>query len=148
MAPVLLDTNVLVHAAYRGSPLHEIAARLVHRGFEERGVFCITPQNIVEFAAVVTRPRHVSPPMTGADVQRIAGTLYESRKLLKIYPQRATVLRAVKFGALHGLSGPRWYDAFLAFTMADAGVLDIVTDNAKDYAGFDFIRIQELRSST
>ena len=148
MPIALLDSNVLVHAAYRASPLHNVAAQLVDRGFNERGVFCIAPQNIVEFAAVVTRPRLVSPPMLGADVQRIAAKLYDSRKLLKIYPHRATVLRALRFGAQNGLSGPRWYGAFLAFTMADAGVLDIVTDNAKDFAAFGFLRIHDLRPSS
>ena len=146
MALTLLDTNVLVHAAYRGSPLHDVAARLVQRGLDERGVFCITPQNLVEFAAVVTRPRHVSPPMSGSDVQRITAKLYESRKLLKIYPQRATASRALKFGTQNGISGPRWYDVFLVFTMADANVTDIVTDNARDFAGFSFLRVQQLHS--
>src|SRR5207302_3190481 len=122
------------------------AAQLVEKGLKERGAFCITPQNLVELAAVVTRPRLVSPPMSGTEVQRITKMLYESRRLLKIYPQRATVLRAIRFGAQNGVTGPRWYDAFLAFTMADAGIGEIITDNASDFAAFAFLDVHELRS--
>ena len=59
MSLALLDTNVLVHAGYRGSPLHAAAAELVDRGLHESRRFCIAPQNLVEFAAVVTRSRLV-----------------------------------------------------------------------------------------
>ena len=68
MAMALLDTNVLVHAADRLSPLHTRAAQLVELGLRERGRFCISPQNLVEFSAVVTRPRLVRAPLPADDL--------------------------------------------------------------------------------
>jgi predicted nucleic acid-binding protein len=144
--PLLLDSNVLVHAVYKGSPLHAAAAELVDRGLRHRDVYCIAPQNLVEFAAVVTRPRLVSPPLPGREVVRIAELLYRSRRLAKIYPSRGTVIRAMRHGAIIGVSGPRWYDLFLAMTMTDAGVNTVITENVDDFQGIPFITARDIRS--
>jgi predicted nucleic acid-binding protein len=144
--PLLLDSNVLVHAVYKGSPLHSAAAELVDRGLRHRDVYCIAPQNLVEFAAVVTRPRLVSPPLPGREVVRIAELLYRSRRLAKIYPSRGTVIRAMRHGATIGVSGPRWYDLFLAMTMTDAGVNTVITENVDDFQGIPFITARDIRS--
>lgn len=145
MPPALLDSNVLVHAAYQGSPLHEAAARLVDLGLRRRGRFCIAPQNVVEFAAVGTRPRAVSPPLTPDDVYRMAGRLARSRSLKKIHPKRGTVLRAVEEGVRLGVRGTVWYDLFLALTMRDNGIREIVTENASDFAAFPFVVARDIR---
>lgn len=139
MAATLLDTNVLVHAADLGAHQHNAAAKLVDRGLRKSGQFCIAPQNLIEFAAVVTRPRFVTTPMPPDELARISELLYKSRRLAKIYPRRGTVMRAVRQGAVLGIAGPTWYDLFLAMTMRDAGVETIVTDNARDFQRFPFI---------
>jgi predicted nucleic acid-binding protein len=143
---VLLDSNVLVHAVYKGSPLHAAAAELVACGLRDRGVYCIAPQNLIEFAAVVTRPRLVSPPLPGREVLRITELLYRSRRLTKIYPSRGTVIRAIRNGASMGISGPHWYDLFLAMTMVDAGVSIIITEDVNDFRGIPFITARDIRS--
>ncbi|HEV3262586.1 MAG TPA: type II toxin-antitoxin system VapC family toxin [Gemmataceae bacterium] len=147
MAPALLDTNVLVHAVYQRSALHAAAAELVDRGLRRRGLYCIAPQNLVEFAAVVTRPRLVEVALAGADVARITDLLYRSRKLAKIYPRRATVARTVRQGAALGISGPAWYDLFLAVTMVDAGVSVIITEDIGDFRRFPFIAPRGIRDA-
>jgi len=144
MALTLLDTNVLVHAAAAQSPLHVAAARLVDRGLKTDGIFCLAPQNLVEFAAVMTRPRNVSPPLTPSDVGRMVDVLYRSRRLKKIYPSRGTVLRAVRYGERSRVSGPVWYDLFLAFTMADAGVDTIVTEDVRHFRQFSFLKVLSI----
>jgi len=139
MPPTLLDTNVLVHAAYRRSPAYAPAATLLDRGLKERGLFCIAPQNLVEFAAVVTRQRRGDQPLPGDEVHRITDLLYRSRTLAKIYPRRGTVARAMEEGTRLGINGAAWYDLFLALTMRDAGVRAIVTENVSDFQQFPFV---------
>ncbi len=139
MAATLLDTNVLVHAAYARAPLHVQARKILDRALGERGKYCIAPQNIVEFAAVVTRKKLVHEPLPPDDVARFVRVLYRSRSLKKIYPKRATVMRAVREGTALGIIGPIWYDLFLAVTMRDAGVAAIVTDDIKHYQRFSFV---------
>ena len=127
MAAVLLDTNVLVYAAYQRSPLHRSAAELVARGLEERGRYCIAPQNLTEFAAVTTRRRRAETPLSTPDLVRMVDRLYRSRNLLKIYPRRGTIMRTIREGAALAIYGSAYYDVFLAVTMRDAGIKFIVT---------------------
>jgi len=144
VAPALLDTNVLVYAAYRRSPLHEQAAILVDRGLKQRGLYCVAPQNLVEFAAVTTRRRSGDHPLSDEEVLRITDLLYRSRTLMKIYPRRGTVARAMAEGTQLGVAGPAWYDLFLALTMRDAGVRTIVTENVSDFERLRFITAQRI----
>jgi predicted nucleic acid-binding protein len=140
MAAALLDSNVLIQAAYKRAPFHTQAAALVAQGLRRGKRFCLAPQNLIEFAAVVTRKRFVDPPMAPAEVQRITDMLYRSRRLAKIYPQRGTVRRALAEGATLGIQGPRWYDLFLAVTMRDAAVEIVITENTTDFAHIPFVR--------
>jgi predicted nucleic acid-binding protein len=139
MSAALLDTNVLVHAANVDSPRHLAASTLVNRGLRKSAQFCIAPQNLIEFAAIVTRPRFVARPMAHDDLMRIGELLYKSRRLAKIYPRRGTVIRALHQGTALGMAGPIWYDLFLAITMLDAGVETIITENLSDFRKFPFI---------
>lgn len=141
----LLDTNVLVHAIYRGSKLHDPAARLVARGLRERGVFCVAPQNLVEFVAVVTRARFVDPPISASEAVQKAEVLYGSRRLHKIYPARGTVRRMLEGGRDLGIAGTGWYDLFLIATMRDAGIRTIVSEDRGPFSesGLDVKRIAD-----
>jgi predicted nucleic acid-binding protein len=139
MDMALLDTNVLVHAADRLSSLHAPAARLVDQGLRQRGRFCIAPQNLIEFSAVVTRPRLVRTTLPHDELSRMTGVLYRSRRLRKIYPKRGTAMRAIHEGARLGVIGPVWYDLYLALTMRDAGVEIIVTEDVGHFRRFAFV---------
>lgn len=144
MAPTLLDTNVLVYAIYRRSPLHDPAALLVDRGLKQRGLYCVAPQNLIEFAAVTTRRRAGDHPLAGEEVLRVTDLLYRSRTLTKIYPRRGTVARAMAEGAQLGVSGAAWYDLFLALTMRDAGVRRIITENVSDFERLPFVDARRI----
>lgn len=135
----LLDTNVLIHAAFQDAPLHACAARLLDRGMKERGVYCVAAQNLVEFSAVSTRPRLVASPLQPADLNRMVTRMYRSRLLQKIYPKRAAVMRALREGVSLGFSGPAWYDLFLAVTMQEAKVFSIVTEDLKTFRRIPFV---------
>lgn len=139
MGRTLLDTNVLVHAIYRRSPLHRAAASLIDVGLRERGRYCVAPQNLIEFAAVVTRSRFVDPPLSAAELGRIVDKLYRSRALSKVYPRSGTVMRAVREGVALSVTGSLWYDLFLAATMRDAAIAVVVTENVDDFKRFPFI---------
>lgn len=143
----LLDTNVLVHALYSGSPLHRPAAGLVDLGLKQRGRYCVAPQNLIEFAAVVTRARFVDPPLDSRQAAKVAERLYRSRCLTKIYPSRGTVERALREGRALGAKGPLWYDLFLAITMREAGVTEIITENAKDFGRFPFLTVKKIQEA-
>jgi|SRR5437667_206649 len=145
---LLLDTNVIVHAMYKGSQLHLPAATLLQRALREKGGYCIAPQNLIEFLSVVTRSRFVDPPMRPENATEVASTLFRSRRLRKIYPVRGTAYRAIAEGKRMNLTGTAWYDLYLAVTMRDNKVETIVTENIRDFRAVDFIsaiRIQDAQ---
>jgi len=96
---------------------------------------------------VVTRSRFVDPPLSSGQAAQIAKTLYQSRRLSKIYPSRGTVIRAIREGGSLGISGPVWYDLFLAMTMQEAGVGTIVTENASDFRHMRFISTCKIQDA-
>jgi predicted nucleic acid-binding protein len=140
----LLDTNVLIHAAFTEAPHHEAAALLLARGLAKAGIYCIAPQNIVEFAAVATRPNLVTNPLSPTELQRMTTLLYASRHLKKIYPRRGTVMRAVRHGASLKFSGSAWYDIFLATTMQDYGVRSIITEDLTTFRRIGFVNARGI----
>ena len=144
MALALLDTNVLVYAVYRRSPLHAPAAVLLDRGLRNRGLYCIAPQNLVEFAAVVSRRRSTDHPLPAEEILRITDLLYRSRTLAKVYPRRGTVARAMSEGTRLGINGAAWYDLFLALTIRDAGIHSIVTENVSDFGRLPFVETKTI----
>lgn len=85
--------------------------------------------------------------MQPADVFRISSVLFRSRSLAKIYPKRATVLRALRTGTELGLKGPRWYDIFLAETMRDAGIEVIITEDLSHFLQISFITARSIRDA-
>jgi predicted nucleic acid-binding protein len=48
-------------------------------------------------------------------------------------------MRAIREGTALRITGPVWYDVFLAVTMRDAGVSAIVTEDITHYQRFPFV---------
>jgi len=42
------------------------------------------------------------------------------------------------------LTGPAWYDLFLAVTMREAGVHVIITENLRDFSKFPFLSARSI----
>jgi hypothetical protein len=82
--------------------------------------------------------------MTPEEAARMGEMLYRSRRLAKIYPSRGTVVRSIREGRKLRVTGPAWYDLFLAVTMRDAGVREIVTENVRDFSKFPFITARSI----
>ncbi|MBS4028270.1 MAG: hypothetical protein KGZ58_06495 [Ignavibacteriales bacterium] len=60
----LCDTNVLVYAADRMSPFYSSSLALRERGLQGEIAFCITPQILFEFYAIITDPKRTKNPRT------------------------------------------------------------------------------------
>jgi hypothetical protein len=48
-------------------------------------------------------------------------------------------MRAAVEGAALGITGPAWYDLYLAITMRDAGVRVVITENVGDFERIPFV---------
>jgi predicted nucleic acid-binding protein len=105
----LVDTNILVYLFDPAIPRKQrLAAELLDRGLQEDSVR-IPHQALVEFVAVVTRPRAGGAPLLSR-----AAAYREAEELLAqfviLYPNEALVRTALRGASAYQLS---WYDAHL-----------------------------------
>jgi predicted nucleic acid-binding protein len=123
----LVDTNVLV---YRHDPIdprkQQIARELLKGGVEARSI-AIPYQAILEFVAVVTRPRKVrdgQPLLAQNDAFQEAEFLMAEFPVL--YPTREQLVTAMRGVALYGLP---WFDAHVWACAEVNGLTEILSED-------------------
>lgn len=135
---ILLDTNMLVHAAGSKSPRHARAREVRDQAAAGEIDACIAAQVLTEFYAVVTDPRRFQPALTAAQAHQELRS-YLSSRLRLILPKETTVSRMLSMLGSRSVRGGRIFDIFLAATMLDNGVRTVYTENVRDFEGLDGI---------
>jgi predicted nucleic acid-binding protein len=132
---VLVDSNVIVYAINISSPKHKKAQRFLQR---EKERLSVSHQNVFESLRVLTHPKFPSPmPMDQAldAVERIV------RVLDLISPSPRTYYLTQELIMKYRVSSDRIFDAYLTATALDNDVLEIATDNEKDFLVFQEVRV-------
>jgi predicted nucleic acid-binding protein len=132
---VLVDTNVLLR---RLEPLHEhhrhavdATARLV----ESAEPVHVTPQNIAEFWAVVTRP--VARNGLGLALAIAIAEIGRIERVFALLPDHPGIYDQWKhLVATHAVMGDRVYDARLVAAITLHGVRRILTFNVEDFTRY------------
>lgn len=140
----LLDTNILVYAHNRASLQHDRAAAVLAEGMTRRNLYCVAPQNLMEFVSVFTDPRRCPAALPPAEGSALAIALWASRTLHKVYPQRGTLPRALALAGKLGRKGPKIFDVLLAQTMLDNRVARVMTLNDADFRDVPGIQVVPL----
>jgi len=135
---ILLDANILVHAAGARSPRHAKARELRDQAASGEFEACLTPQVLTEFYAVVTDARRFQPALTPTEAQREVRNYLASRLKL-ILPKETTTARMLNLLGSKNVRSGRIFDLFLAATMLDNGVRRIYTENVNDFEGISGI---------
>ncbi len=135
---ILLDTNILVHAAGAKSPRHARAKELRDRAAAGEMEACIAAQVLTEFYAVATDSRRFQPPLSPAQVQHDLRS-YLSSRLWLIVPKETTASLTLDLLGSRSVRGGKIFDLFLAATMLDNGVKTIYTENIRDFEGLQEI---------
>lgn len=130
---VLLDTSVLGRLANVADAEHGTAARAVLELHRRGEVLHITPQVLVEFRNVATRPTAVNGlGLPVADVETLAAT-YESR--FQMLPETPDIFPAWKaLVAAVGAVGKQVHDARLVAVCHVYGVSHVLTFNVGHFA--------------
>jgi toxin-antitoxin system PIN domain toxin len=139
--PALLDTNILVYALYQSSPHHQSSRALLDQAKQPGVGFCLAPQNLAEFYAIVTNPRRVTQPKSVdealaaiADILALPG--------ISLLPNPADlVARWTQLVRLHAVTGAKVFDAQLVAVMVSNGVQKIYTFNVADFLLFSGIQV-------
>jgi predicted nucleic acid-binding protein len=134
----LLDTNVMFRRFIESDPLHKVVKRAI-RLLRRRGeTIYITPQNLVEFRALATRPIKanglgMTAPEAGVEAQEIKNAFPLLSETPAIYPEWEKLTDA------YGIIGRQVYDARLVAVMVAHGVSYLLTLNTAHFARFSEI---------
>lgn len=142
----LVDTNVLVYAAVRESPLHAAArARLAALTSRDDTLF-VAPQVLREYVSVVTRSAVLSRPRVPADAVADVRVILSVFKLL--HEPADVVERWMDLVGRHAVSGAAVHDAYLVATMLGSGVDHILTNNQNHFQRFEGLTVLPLAESS
>ena len=139
----LLDTNILLYAAYTQNPYHRPAKQLVDRGREGSIPVCVTPQVFNEFFSVSTRTDKLGleKPLPADEAQGLIQHYIDADHVRIIYPTPGVWPRMRTLLHVHPVKGPQIYDVQLAATMLENGVSKIYTYNRPHFSRVEGIEV-------
>jgi predicted nucleic acid-binding protein len=129
----LIDTSILTRLANTADMFHAVAARAVVELHRRGEVLQITPQNLVEFRNVATRPTAVNGLGLSATEAEAKAAVFEADfPLLAETPDIYPAWKAL-VGAL-GVVGKQVHDARLVAVCHVHGVTNLLTFNGPHFA--------------
>jgi predicted nucleic acid-binding protein len=144
----LVDTNVLVYAAYPSAAQHAASRALVESAKDPAAGLCVFPQILAEFFAVVTNPKRVTPPKTAEEALQ-AIELFLALPGLTLLPLPADVVtRWIALVRANPVRGGEVFDVQAAAAMLGHGIATVFTYNVADFKGVPGITAKEPPSGT
>ncbi len=137
----VVDTNVLVYAANRDSPMHERCSGLLEGWRQQTSAWFVTWGICYEFLRVVTHPRVMEQPWSQVGAWQYISALLGSPGLtvLSETDRHREVGRIIVDG-MPALRGNLFHHAHTAILMHEHGVRRIVT-NDSDFHRFAFLEV-------
>lgn len=136
----LLDTNLLLRSASDGHPMQEQAVHAVTRLRQQGARVWITPQNLVEFWAVATRPTERNG--LGLTVEAANAEVLRLTHLFPLLPDVPEIyLEWHRLVVDHRVLGLQVYDARLVAVMLVYGVTQLLTYNVDDFRRYPGITV-------
>lgn len=145
MATYLADTNLLLRLADPALAQHLIATNALAQLFRQGDEVFLTPQNLIEFWAVATRP--VEANGFGWSSERTTKEVTELQERFPLLPDSPEIftcwLALVKQLPVHG---QRVHDARLVAVLQAHVVEHLITFNSSDFNVFESLSVIDLRS--
>jgi predicted nucleic acid-binding protein len=142
MASYLADTNLLLRLVDPASEQHAIATEALARLLSQGHEVYVTPQNLIEFWAVATRP--VTANGFGWTSERTATEVADLQARFAMLDDSPAVfarwLDLVKRFPVHG---KRVHDARIVAVLEAHGIEHLVTFNVSDFAVFSFLSLTD-----
>ena len=139
----VVDTTVLVYAANRDCPEHEVARSTIERWLAEDVPWAVTWGIVYEFLRIVTHPKAFRRPLRAVEALAVLDPILGSDvvSVLSQTPRHDRVLRETvrEFGAP---AGNIFHDLHTAVLMREHGVSEIMTADA-DFRKFGFLTVTD-----
>ena len=132
---ILIDTNILLRSLQPHHPHCAIVERAVSAIRTRNETLNVTPQNLIEFWAVATRP--ASENGLGMAVEMATSELSVLQRLFCLLPETASVfVEWERLVTTHRVSGKNTYDARIVAAMNVHRITRILTFNVQDFTRY------------
>lgn len=132
----LLDTNVIIYALDGTSPFFPKAKAVLTRCFSGEIEGFVAQQNLLEATNVLVSVYKLPKKEVIKELHRLG----KEFRLTTIFPLHSTIFTFWKLLAENKKTRADIFDFYLAATMVDNGLNQILTRNAKDFAGITTIK--------
>ena len=135
---ILIDTNVLLRLLQPHHPHCALVERAVGTLRSRNETLHVTPQNLMEFWAVATRPTGENG--LGMTMETAAGELAAFKRLFSLLRETASMFEEwERLVTTHRVSGKNTHDACIVAAMNVHGISTIMTFNVQDFARYSNI---------
>lgn len=140
MTDYLLDTNIILRAVQSSAPTHALAVEAVASILAKGDNIFITPQILIEFWAVATRPIDVnglgwSSTLTETEIQELRLQFPMLEDQPGLFPAWLQLVKQ------YDIQGKKVHDARLVAIMQTHNVSHLLTFNVADFQRFDGITV-------
>jgi len=136
----LVDTNVLLRSVQESHPMELEAAHSIKLLLRRREILVITPQNLIEFWCVATRPE-VNNGL-GISINETVRRVEFFKSILVFLPNTDSVFSEwEQLVVNYQVSGKQVYDARLVVAMNVHKITHLLTFNTADFNRYDGITV-------
>lgn len=128
-----IDTTFLVQVEATRHPHHRKSRALLDRLLNQGDQFALAPQVLAEFIHIITDERRFEHPLTMSLAVSRAQAWWQAREVVPVYPDAAATSQFMAWIQQHRLGRKRLLDTQLAATYHAAGVVSILSTNARDF---------------
>jgi len=136
----LVDTNVLLRSVQKSHPMESEAATSIKLLLRRREILVITPQNLIEFWCVATRP--ATNNGLGMSINETLRRVESFKKVLVLLPDTDSIFSEwEQLVVQYQVSGKQVYDARLVAAMNTNRITHLLTFNTADFKRYDGITV-------
>ena len=136
----LVDTNVLLRSVQKSHPMESEAANSIKLLLRQREILVITPQNLIEFWCVATRPE-VNNGL-GISIDDTLRRIESFKRVLVLLPDTDSIFSEWEQLVLqYQVSGKQVYDARIVAAMNTHRITHLLTFNTADFKRFEGITV-------
>ena len=131
----LCDTNILSALTKRQNPQYSDVRRALTVLRKQGAKLCLTPQNLIEFWAIATRP--ISANGLDLSVTKTSLEVKKFKRYFIVYDDVPNIFAEWENLVLkHGVSGKNVHDTRLVAAMLTHQITHLLTFNGKDFKRF------------
>jgi len=139
---IFIDTNVLIYANNRESPLCEVARGTLDELNRSGNTLFVSNQVIREYLVIMTRPGFIEKPIS------LESAIEDAKRIIKefslLFADRSSLDKLIELVLNHAIRGKKIHDAAIVSLMLTNGTTDILTHNIDDFKSFPEITIHSL----